>query len=57
MRDFAAWLESLANSHAKRVAIYALGDVGPKIDVILLAQFEAQTASTARQEVAVLLLL
>jgi len=52
-----ASLESLANPHAKRVAVSALGQIGAKIDVIFLAQFEPQTTAAAGQEVATLHLL
>jgi len=56
-RQVRRYLESLANAHAEGVAVSALGEVGTKIDVILLAQFEPQTSATAGEEVAILHLL
>jgi hypothetical protein len=48
-----ASLKSLAKAKAKRVAILAPGDVGTKIDMILLAQLKPQATATAGQEVVI----
>ena len=44
-------LESLADTYAPSVTIRTLGEINPKIDMILLAQFKPSTTSAARQEV------
>jgi hypothetical protein len=49
-----ALLESLTDAQGKCVTVHTLGDVGTKIDMIRLAQFESQPAATAGQEVAFL---
>lgn len=41
-------LEGLANAHAERVTVPALRQIGAKIDVVHLAQFEPQPRTNVR---------
>src|SRR3954453_23968799 len=43
-------LKGLTHAHTKRMTVLALGDVGAKIDMILLAQFEPGAAAKRRKE-------
>ena len=44
-------LECLTDTHAECVTIHALSDIRTKVDVILFAQQESQSAAAAGQEV------
>lgn len=43
-----------ADTHPEGVAVRALGDVGSKIDVVLLTQLKSQSSPSSGQEVSVL---
>ena len=44
------FLESFADPHAESVSVPPLGDIGTKIDMILLAQQEPQPTATTGKE-------